>query len=130
MWSIIENNMEALRVLIDGGANLDIAFEMRDKDRYIKNSTALVCCIIDDDVNAVRMIVNAGADVNTKVQLNGIDYTVLEFAKEIGNNNIILKTVGLYEKIDDMEYQGEKVSAIEYVYVFKQKMIDKYLLKE
>lgn len=36
------------------------------------------------------------------------------------NEILVLATVGLYAEYDDIEYKGKKVSAIEYVYVFRK----------
>ena len=76
-------------MLINAGADPNIAFETRDEDGYFKNVTALILSIRINDVNAVKMLINAGANVNAIAKINNVDYTVLDLAKEIGNKTII-----------------------------------------
>ena len=68
-------------MLINAGANLDL------KDN--KGFTALLLAVLGDNTEAVRMLINAGANVNAIAKINNVDYTVLDLAKEIGNKTII-----------------------------------------
>jgi uncharacterized protein len=121
--AILAKQIEAMKLLLDFGANIDLAnengitplacatsplFYSRWKGCHIKNLENILMYIIDfliksgadpnrsgrvivDVVNsgsleALQLLINAGVDVNSK---DNIGTSILTFAKEIGNQEVI-----------------------------------------
>lgn len=64
-------------------------------------------------------------NVRDFVSANSVSYYSVKSMKwrlsyQIDNDIVVLSTVGLYAEYDNMEYKGKKVSAIEYVYIFRK----------
>jgi len=82
-YAVELGNIEAMRLLIDTGADLEVRSSMQ--------RTPLALAVDNENAQAVQLLVDAGADVN--VLLGGVserdEYTLLAFAVKKGNLEII-----------------------------------------
>ncbi len=83
-----KGHAEVVKLLVDKGA-----------DEIVKASnsaTALIMASIKGHAEIVNVLVDKGADLNVKMELNGVAWTALKIAKEMGLTNIVdmLKRTG------------------------------------